>query len=560
MLTRCNVSNPLQLWEKYKEHLSEDILLKARCENPTLQIELSSDILNNVLILLEDICLSMSGRGLMQCGLPSPKRSNNTFISNEVLRQFSYNVDDLKAHIVANEPLLIADQREAYNKVMSMIRKGHGCIYFLDAPGGTGKTFVINLLLATVRHEKKIAVAVASSGIASTLLEGGRTAHSAFKLPLNLNHEEFPVCNISKGSGQAKVLQECSLIVWDECTMSHKRALEALNRTLQDLRSNDLIMGGSVVLLAGDFRQTLPVIPMSTPADELDACLKASIILEHVNRISLTTNMRVHLQQDAASEMFSRQLLQLGDGNMPAERDSGRIALPGEFCIVLKTAEELPMKVFPNIEQNYQNHAWLCERAILAPKNNTVNQMNITIQNLIPGDTITYKSIDTVIDPSQAVLYPTEFLNSLEPPGMPPHNLRLKVGSSIMLLRNLDPPKLCNGTRLSIRKLFTNVIEATILTGCAKGEDVFLPRIPLVPTDIEFEFKRLQFPIRLAFAMSINKAQGQSLSVAGINLQEPCFSHGQLYVACSRVGNPQNLFIYAPDGKTKNIVYKKAIE
>ena len=81
-----------------------------------------------------------------------------------------------------------------------------------------------------------------------------------------------------------------------------------------------------------------------------------------------------------------------------------------------------------------------------------------------------------------------------------------------------------------------------------------------MPTDIEFEFKRLQFPIRLAFAMSINKAQGQSLSVAGINLQEPCFSHGQLYVACSRVGNPQNLFIYAPDGKTKNIVYKKAIE
>jgi len=80
------------------------------------------------------------------------------------------------------------------------------------------------------------------------------------------------------------------------------------------------------------------------------------------------------------------------------------------------------------------------------------------------------------------------------------------------------------------------VIEATILTGCAKDEDVFISRIHMVPTDMPFEFKRLQFPVHLAFAMSINKAQGQSLQVAGINLKTPCFSHGQLYVACSRVG------------------------
>ena len=105
-----------------------------------------------------------------------------------------------------------------------------------------------------------------------------------------------------------------------------------------------------------------------------------------------------------------------------------------------------------------------------------------------------------------------------------------------------------------------NIIEATILNGKFKGENVLLPRIPMFPTDMPFQFKRLQFPVRLAFAMTINKAQGQSLQVCGLDLENPCFSHGQLYVATSRVRKPSDLFVYTPDKKTKNIVYPKALE
>ena len=105
---------------------------------------------------------------------------------------------------------------------MHCVDNNVGEIFFLDAPGGTGKTFVIKLILASIRSKNDIALAIASSGIATTLLPGGRTAHSALKLPLNLHSTETPTCNISTSSRMGKVLQQCKLIIWDECTMAQK--------------------------------------------------------------------------------------------------------------------------------------------------------------------------------------------------------------------------------------------------------------------------------------------------------------------------------------------------
>jgi ATP-dependent DNA helicase PIF1 len=105
--------------------------------------------------------------------------------------------------------------------------------------------------------------------------------------------------------------------------------------------------------------------------------------------------------------------------------------------------------------------------------------------------------------------------------------------------------------------MMNNIMEASILNGKFKREDVLLPRIPMISTDMSFEFKRLQFPVRLAFAMTINKAQGHRYKC----VENPCFSHGQLYVACSRVEKPSDLFLYTPERKTKHIVYySKALQ
>jgi ATP-dependent DNA helicase PIF1 len=96
-------------------------------------------------------------------------------------------------------------------------------------------------------------------------------------------------------------------------------------------------------------------------------------------------------------------------------------------------------------------------------------------------------------------MWSTINLNSLELPGLLPHNLQLKIGSVIIMLRNKNQPRLCNGTRFAVKKLMNNVIEATILKGKYKGEDVLIPWIPLIPNDMPFDFKWLQFPMQLEF-------------------------------------------------------------
>ncbi|KAF0763967.1 ATP-dependent DNA helicase PIF1-like, partial [Aphis craccivora] len=100
-------------------------------------------------------------------------------------------------------------------------------------------------------------------------------------------------------------------------------------------------------------------------------------------------------------------------------------------------------------------------------------------------------------------------------------------------------------TRLQVKALHKNVIEALVITGFARRYIVIIPRITLIQTDYPFEFKIIQFPLKVCFAMTINKSKGQSLSMAGIGLREKCFSHGQFYIVCFRVSSASSLVILA---------------
>jgi len=214
----------------------------------------------------------------------------------------------------------------------------------------------------------------------------------------------------------------------------------------------------------------------------------------------------VFLQHDQSANVFSKQLLDISNGRVGADTLTGFITLPTNFCHVTESKEEFIQSVFPDVVQHSKNHNWLSTRAILTAKNKDVDDLNSTIQNLIPGQLFSFKSVNTVINPDDVVNCPTEFLISLELPELPPHNLLLNIGSVMIMLRNINQPRLCNGRRLTVKRLMNNVIEATIINGKYKGEDVFIPRIPMIPTDLPFDFKRLQFPVRLAFSMTINKS------------------------------------------------------
>jgi hypothetical protein len=560
ILSCCEVSSPKVLWENHKNCMSEDILYRLQQENPDLNLTFTSDIYNQALIMIEDSILDMTGKCLTQFGIASPSRQTTENLTRELLRELSYDTEKMTHYVQLNEPLLNTDQKAIYYEVLQRLDENIGGIIFIDAPGGTGKTFLINLLLAKIRGEKKIALAMASSGIAATLMTGGRTAHATLALPIDLIHNETPVCGIKKGTGKAKLLKECKVIFWDEAPMIHKHGLEALNRSLQDIRENGGIMGGLIVVLAGDFRQTLPIIPRGTMFDEIKACIKSSQLWRNAKKLKLQTNMRVQRSNELDAQKFSNYLLSIGNGKEKVDVETGKIRLSEDFCKVCPNINSLIQHVYPNLNQHIADHKWLHERAILAPINVKVDEINFSIQEIMPVAARSFYSIDRVMDEEEATNYPIEFLNSLNPSGLPQHKLTLKIGSPIMLLRNLDPPKLCNGTRLAVKVLKTSVIEATILTGAFRGESVFIPRIPLISSDLPFEFKRLQFPIRLAFAMTINKSQGQSFNVTGIDLRAECFSHGQFYVAMSRAVSPKNLYVLPDENQTtRNIVYTQVL-
>ncbi|XP_031121074.1 ATP-dependent DNA helicase PIF1-like [Ipomoea triloba] len=478
------------------------------------------------------------------------------------------------------EMKLTDEQFVVYDTILKDIQNQNGGLFFVYGYGGTGKTFVWKALSSKIRSSGDIVLNVASSGIASLLLPGGRTAHSRFAILIAVNEDS--TCNICQGSHLAELLIQAKLIIWDEAPMMHKHCFKALDKTMRDLlRHSDpnsvhKTFGGKTVVLGGDFRQILPVVPKGSRQDIVSAAINSSYLWDSCKVLRLTKNLRLTTLDDSASkehiEQFASWLADIGNGILGGPNDGhGKVEIPEEMLLPSNGdyISTIVDSVFPMFRQGGSDLQQMENRAILAPTLDVVNAVNEYMSGLHVAESKTYLSSDTLCksDSTNGILYDMhtpEFLNGLKASGIPKHSLTLKIGSPVMLLRNIDHSMgLCNGTRLIITRLSDHVVETKIVAGHNAGNVVLIPRMSMTPTDtrLPFKFQRRQFPLMLSYAMTINKSQGQTLTHVGLLLKKPVFVHGQLYVAASRISNPNGLKILIPNeggessNYTTNVVY-----
>lgn len=559
-----SVSDPLQLWIRFQEMLCDD--LQQHLERCQFNLPDIVDIHLDYGLFLLQKQLADHSKTLEDFYLPIPVHNwagigGNPLINAELTYDTGVEAafrDDITSRF--NQ-----DQAYCFQEIVTAIdRQPEAAHFFLQGPGGTGKTFLYRAVCHHFRSLGRIVLCVASSGIASLLLPGGTTAHSRFRIPLDLH--EKSACGVSKSSDLAALLRQVSLIIWDEVPMQHRYCFEAVHRMLTDIRNNDSIFGGIPTVFGGDFAQILPVVKNGNRSSIVAANLQKSFLWNQMRVLTLRQNMRV--RPDERNQMFADWLRRLSY-DPTLRRKIPVFAGIDRFHQISKLFDEIyPL---PLLQAAVSDYSVFQSRAILTTRNEEAVKINEQLIDRFPGELRTYLSsdvaeIDTWSDGDYSEVPATEVLNSFSPASLPLARLRLKIGAPVILLRNLAPKQgMCNGTRLCIISLGSRCLQARILTGQFRGEIRLIPRIKLTSSADELPYivSRVQFPVRLCFGMTINKSQGQSFDIVGVDLRTPVFTHGQFYVAMSRVTDVNNLAVCLPEedtsNKVVNIVYPEVL-
>ena len=521
ILLFCMPSEPRELFNEFWRSWAYDFEHRGnqRSIEPT-EIQLKTMVLLDIDLRLQGVEKSLADYGLP---VPTPEElaevEHIVSVLPAVIREEQdYDLHELTSIVENRVPTFTQEQSEVYHLVLNAVKEEKPLLAFIDARGGCGKTYLINAILAGVRSLEpgNCALAMATTGIAANLLELGRTFHSRMKAPLT--PVEDSTLAISGQSNLAKLVRMSKLLLIDEATMLDRYMLEALDRTLRDIMVKpDDPFGKKILILAGDFRQCLPVVPGATRAGIISHCINQSPLWAKFTILRLTQNMRVQASGDPHLEEFDQWTLSIGNGNVdkaviPFSNIATRIA---PNCKENRDAEKQAMKdfinkIFPDLQNNINDKNWLDGRAILCTTNAEVTMVNDMISTMLPGNRVTYNSADELQNNEDLLRFNVEYLHSLTPTGFPPHSLSLKPGMPLMLLRNLNPREgLCNGTKLIFERALDHKVLQCVVSG--SNRTVLIPRIVFIPkaNEYPFEWQRRQFPVRAGFASTINKSQGK---------------------------------------------------
>ncbi|XP_019149889.1 PREDICTED: uncharacterized protein LOC109146694 [Ipomoea nil] len=298
LLTSNAMSKPEDVWELVWHYLSDDAEFMCRRNLSTSDLILNDSQKKNYALIEMEKLLNAWNKSLADYPpMPMPDQNGDLFQGNRLLfEEMSYDREALRHEHNSLLQKLTDEQLLIYNKVVADVQTEMDGMYFVYGYGGTGKTFLWKTLSAALRSKGEVVLNVASSGIASLLLPGGRTEHSRFAIPISVNEDS--TCNIKQGSPLAELIIKAKLIIWDEAPMMHKYCFEALDRTMRDLmrftnpRSSTMTFGGKTVVLGGDFRQILPVIPKGTRQDIVQASINSSYLWNNCEVLVMKRRLR----------------------------------------------------------------------------------------------------------------------------------------------------------------------------------------------------------------------------------------------------------------------------
>ncbi|PWZ21610.1 ATP-dependent DNA helicase pif1, partial [Zea mays] len=420
IVVHCPVCNVRALFDKYWVYFTDDIHrgLREALGNPRYTAP-HEQLLTLLSRKLADT-FANSGANIADYDLPILSACGDEMFGNRLIN------DELRSeplllrdHAAAAVSQLNADQRLIFERLTESALSSSPGIFFVCGHGGTGKTFLWNAILTHLRSRQKIVLAVASSGVASLLLPKGRTALSHFKIPFDL--DERGVCGVKRGTMLSELIQCTSLVIWDEAPMTRRHCFEALDRTMRDILSEhraenaNIPFGGKTIVLGGDFRQILPVVRKGSRSAIVNASITSSPLWQHATVLKLRTNMRLsnpslHGKERADLEQFSKWVLDIGDGALPAmtrgdESEPTWVTIPEDLLIRTDgdAAAALISEFYPDLLERYMDPTYLATRAIVCPNNLTTDKINDYIVSMLPGHGVQCLSCDTISKASERI-------------------------------------------------------------------------------------------------------------------------------------------------------------